>query len=186
MTGTYECRDIVFTGQFIFWTRGPRNFVRRHIVSERPITPPSPFDLFIICFIMWRFHGCPCIDTSLSICINLYVFYNAWWQRCINAGKLYFWEYSTTKETGLKFPNYILNDLYRFLLQSCSLNMAYSSQNILFFLRQVQQNAEGSSKWSIFAWSLWFLKKHFLRRKFPTTATSLKGIVCTEKRYTRS
>jgi len=38
MTGRYLCRDVVFPGRFIWGTRGPRKFVRGHIVSGRPVT----------------------------------------------------------------------------------------------------------------------------------------------------
>ena len=41
MTGIYQCREIVFPGQFIFRTRGPRKFAQGHSVSGRPITPPN-------------------------------------------------------------------------------------------------------------------------------------------------
>ena len=41
MTGIYHCRDVIFPGRFIFVTRGPREFVQRHIISGRPITTPN-------------------------------------------------------------------------------------------------------------------------------------------------
>ena len=40
MTGMYQCRNIVSPGTINFGTRGPRTFVRGHIVSGRPVTPP--------------------------------------------------------------------------------------------------------------------------------------------------
>ena len=41
MAGMYKSRDIVFLGRLILGTMGPRKFVWGHIVSGRPITPPS-------------------------------------------------------------------------------------------------------------------------------------------------
>jgi len=40
MTGMFQCRDIVSPGTINLGTRGPRTFVRVHIVSGRPVTPP--------------------------------------------------------------------------------------------------------------------------------------------------
>jgi len=104
MTGTFQCRDIGFLGLFVFGTRGLRKYVWGHIVSGRPITPPSEVrwgdGTFQIDVSPYKFSGtpgplvpqtqCPCIDTSLSFCINLYVYIlrNAKWQGCINAGTL--------------------------------------------------------------------------------------------------
>jgi len=39
MTGMYQCRDIVFPGQYILETRGPRKFVLGHIDPGRPVNP---------------------------------------------------------------------------------------------------------------------------------------------------
>jgi len=43
MTEMYQCREIVFWGQFFKGTSDPRKFVRRHIVSGLPDTPPDFF-----------------------------------------------------------------------------------------------------------------------------------------------
>ena len=40
MTGTYHSSNIVYSGTICLGTRVPRKFVRGHIVSGRPITPP--------------------------------------------------------------------------------------------------------------------------------------------------
>ena len=40
MAGMYKSRDIVFPGQVILGTKGPRKFLRGHIVSGRSTTPP--------------------------------------------------------------------------------------------------------------------------------------------------
>jgi len=49
MTETHQSRDIAVPGRFIVGTRGPGKFVRGHIVSERPITPPRKHNLIEIC-----------------------------------------------------------------------------------------------------------------------------------------
>jgi len=41
MTGMYQCMDIVYLGQFILGTRGPRQFIRGHIVPGRPMSAVS-------------------------------------------------------------------------------------------------------------------------------------------------
>jgi len=41
MTGMYQGRDTVFPGRFIQGTRDPRKFARGHILSGRPVTPPT-------------------------------------------------------------------------------------------------------------------------------------------------
>jgi len=39
MTRMYPLRDTVFLGQFILGTKGPRKFLRGHVVSGRPNKP---------------------------------------------------------------------------------------------------------------------------------------------------
>jgi len=41
MAVMYQCRDIELPGRFILGTRGLTKFVRGHIVSGRPVTPPT-------------------------------------------------------------------------------------------------------------------------------------------------
>jgi len=41
MTGKYQSWDIVSQGTINLGTRGPRTFVRGHIVSGRAVTPPG-------------------------------------------------------------------------------------------------------------------------------------------------
>jgi len=43
MAGLYQCRDIVSLGTINLGTRGPRTFVRGHIVWGRSVTPPLKY-----------------------------------------------------------------------------------------------------------------------------------------------
>jgi len=66
MTGMYQCRDIVFPGLFISGIRGPRKFVRGHIVSGHPIIPPGILRGVIPDFVQL----CPVVENVVPLLLT--------------------------------------------------------------------------------------------------------------------
>jgi len=85
MTGTYQSRDIVSRGTINLGTSGPRTFVRGHIVSRYPVTPPLLLVPVQHCFLSSKYSLSAGGRWGEEHELEEYSSYDGW---CVNANPL--------------------------------------------------------------------------------------------------